>query len=408
MGFKQLFSKRRRKQNVTQDQQQDQNTQEAQVETVPQHQQVDQGFRDVVDKINSNVNDLLRSPNQLKGNDEDLALFHRDEILIGKHVGSGAFSDVYEVSAFKPQPDAENDLTFHQSLARECLTSSCLNGEAQYVIKHLRPKFLEMPRQAFCMAAADLVVEGNFLASLNHPHILGIRGWGKGGAEAYGDGNNDGYFLIVKRLDETLEQRMERWNEEGISDDDLHFECARIGTQISSALEYLHGRNLIFRDLKPDNIGFDVNDKIKIFDFGLCRELPSSGESNSLFSMTGRVGTLRYMSPECALKATYGISSDVYSFSMVLFEMMNRGYKAFAGARREEYLENTCRNGERPEIDASWPIMIQDLLERGWSTTIKERPSMSEINNRLQDVMMDLVLGNPAASEIHDSRQHIR
>ena len=242
------------------------------------------------------------------------------------------------------------------------------------------------------MAAADLIVEGHVLASTRHPNILAIRGWAIAGAHAYSDGSHDGYFLIVDRIYETLSQRMARWRVEKQSQDELLLECVRIATQLASALEYLHNRNMIFRDLKPDNIGFDANGDVKIFDFGLCRHLPSDGVSNdALFSMTGRVGTMVYMSPECALNLRYGVSSDVYSFSLVLFEMMNRGEKAYAGYDREQYLEQVCRNGERPQVDESWPIMMNDLLERSWSTNTEERPTMTEIKLRLQDVMLDML-----------------
>jgi serine/threonine protein kinase len=252
---------------------------------------------------------------------------------------------------------------------------------------------LENPRK-FCMAAADLVIEAKFLADFNHPHILGIRGWTTGGTEGYGDNSHDGYFLIVERLYETLEQRMERWTIKGISDDDLLFECTRIGAQIASALEYLHSKNIIFRDIKPNNIGFDAKNDIKIFDLGLCRELPpKEATTDVVFKMSGKVGTLRYMSPECAMSESYGVSSDVYGFAMVLYEMMNRGQKPFAGYSRNDHMEKACKAGERPVMNESWPIMIQDLLERGWSRNIDERPTMAEVAFRLQDIMMDLMDG---------------
>lgn len=400
MVFKKFLKKRRSSKSKPQEEQPQLPHQQEQQQAVPveapsvalpQHE-VNGEFRRIIDKINSNIK-KLSSSTMTDEQGSDLALFHRDEIVVGKKLGSGGFSDVYEIESFETQPQNDTSLSLYQSLARDTIATTCNAGEVKYALKHLRPKMTENNKK-FCMAAADLVIEAKFLAEFNHPHILGIRGWTATGTEGYSEGSHDGYFLIVERLYETLEQRMERWAEEGISDDDLLYECVRIGSQIASALEYLHAKNIIFRDIKPNNIGFDANNDIKIFDLGLCRELPSGEKTtDAVFKMSGRVGTLRYMSPECAMSEHYGVSSDVYGFSMVLYEMMNRGQKPFEGYSRQDHLDKTCKAGVRPVVNESWPIMIQDLLERAWSPTIEERPSMAEIASRLQDVMMDLMDG---------------
>jgi serine/threonine protein kinase len=370
------------------------------VATAAHQDQHEVEFRTVVDTIVSNVQKLLGPSTDTTAGIEDLAMFYRSEIVVGRRLGTGGFSDVSEVALICPHPHAENSLSFRQTLARECLISSFENGEGKYAIKHLRPELIRKSDKDFTMAAADLIVEGSMLASVRHPHILAIRGWAMAGAQAYSDGSHDGFFLIVDRIYETLSQRMGRWKVAKSSQHERWMECVRIATQLASALEYLHKRNIIFRDLKPDNIGFDANGDIKIFDFGLCRRLPNNGISDdNLFSMTGKVGTMVYMSPECALNLKYGVSSDVYSFSLVLFEMMNCGKKAFAGYDRGLYLEMVCRNGKRPQVDLSWPIMIIDLLERSWSANPDERPSMTEIKDRLHDVMLDMLQNEAGADE---------
>lgn len=57
-------------------------------------------------------------------------------------------------------------------------------------------------------------------------------------------------------------------------------------------------QSVVYRDLKPDNIGFDVRGDVKIFDFGLSRQIPSGKSKDGLYKMTGDTGSPRYMAPE--------------------------------------------------------------------------------------------------------------
>ena len=66
-------------------------------------------------------------------------------------------------------------------------------------------------------------------------------------------------------------------------------------------MSYLHQQQIIFRDLKPTNIGFDVRGDVKLFDFGLARFVSSEDEGDAglnTYNISG-VGTPRYMAPEC-------------------------------------------------------------------------------------------------------------
>ena len=87
--------------------------------------------------------------------------------------------------------------------------------------------------------------------------------------------------------------------------------------QISAAISYLHSHNIIFRDLKPANVGFDVRGDVRIFDFGLARIMPANGDPyTDTFDMSG-AGSPRYMAPECLIGQPYNLKVDVYSFRKV-------------------------------------------------------------------------------------------
>jgi serine/threonine protein kinase len=75
--------------------------------------------------------------------------------------------------------------------------------------------------------------------------------------------------------------------------------CAIILLLYLLALHSIHCNSIIYRDLKPNNVGFDVRGDIKIFDFGLAVEFdPAKAKQNGKYRLTGDTGTIRYMAPE--------------------------------------------------------------------------------------------------------------
>merc|ERR1739844_312023 len=112
-------------------------------------------------------------------------------------------------------------------------------------------------------------------------------------------------------------------------------ERVSIACSLASAFKYLHYHRLIYRDIKPENIGFDSKGIVKIFDFGLCKELrpkdlDSSNETKKTlassferrYKLTEFVGTIPYMSPEVFFGKPYNCFVDVYSFGMLLYEIV--------------------------------------------------------------------------------------
>ena len=118
-----------------------------------------------------------------------------------------------------------------------------------------------------------------------------------------------------------------------------------VAAEIAAGFAYLHRKNILYRDTKPQNIGLDHNGHAKIFDLGLAKELHDGDRRKH----TGNCGTKRYMSPECGRFEHYGLSSDVYSFSLLLWEILSLE-RPFAKLTAKDFSDKVYYGNKRPNI----------------------------------------------------------
>jgi serine/threonine protein kinase len=203
--------------------------------------------------------------------------------------------------------------------------------------------------------------EAQLLACLNHPQI----------AQIYGFEEADGVPAIVMELVEgpTLADRIARGR---IQID----EALPIARQIAEALEAAHEQRIIHRDLKPSNIKVRHDGKVKVLDFGLAKiiERSSTGADSDAHASTvadatlsGQgliLGTAAYMSPEQAAGKVADKRSDLWSFGVVLFEMLT-GKPVFNGDTLPEVLASVLK--APPDwalLPTEVPTTITTLLRR--------------------------------------------
>lgn len=142
----------------------------------------------------------------------------------------------------------------------------------------------------------------------------------------------------------------------------------------------------VHSDLKPDNIGFAADGRVKLFDFGLCASVRAQREKTEQYRLTGNTGTLRYMAPEVVLGRSYHQSVDVYSFGILLWQVAS-GKVPFRDMGKKTYFDRVVVGGQRPRIDARWPLSFAHLLRQCWHEDKHARPSFATIVQELETLV---------------------
>ncbi|KAL7536142.1 hypothetical protein ACHAWF_005373 [Thalassiosira exigua] len=323
------------------------------------------------------------------------------------HLGKGSFSDVFEVvckggrlPGSKSPGAGPRRLPSHARGRRSTFASS-INvaslsrqhraidaARRPYALKCLRPQIRSDVDQ-FTIGAEDLVHETAILANLDHPNIIKLHGRASGSlTNAFV--LNDGYFILLDKLDETLVDRMKAWKDRD-RDHALRLRGPgraqlEVARSAAEALRYLHSKRIVLRDLKPANVGFDSQGALKLFDFGFAIGLPEPSAENPLGLLHDRCGTPRYMSPEVGLSLGYASPADVYSFGILLWETCSLS-KPFAHIRSTDAFDREVFvGGSRPPVGPGWPPQVRALMESCWEARPARRPTMEEVLARLPSV----------------------
>lgn len=147
------------------------------------------------------------------------------------------------------------------------------------------------------------IKEARIQAKFSHPNIVDVLNYIEEG---------DDKFLVLEYIDgKTLEEQLRNSGHLSIE------ESIYISKQILKALEFLHAKGVVHRDVKPSNIMFDKNGVVKVTDFGTAKLL---GDIKN--TKTGLVGSYAYMSPEQISGDEVTEKSDIYSFGVTLYRMV--------------------------------------------------------------------------------------
>ena len=169
-----------------------------------------------------------------------------------------------------------------------------------------------------------------------------------------------------------------------VVDDMTNFEKVCSIYEVCLGMEAVHKAGLIHRDLKPANILIDSNKHVKVSDFGVS--CLSSIESQTQ-SMTGGIGTLKFMAPELLNEShKYNNKVDVYSFGVVAFFVLTGGEMP-----KITFAEQVT--GKKAKIPSEINDVSRDLINNCWSMKADDRPSFSEIIKFIKNNEFRLING---------------
>jgi serine/threonine-protein kinase len=235
-------------------------------------------------------------------------------------------------------------------------------------------KLLPEPFSADPSRVRRFTDEARAASALNHPNILTV----------YHVGEFEGRRYIATELvdGETLRQRLAR-GPLPIA------EALDIALQAAGALQAAHDAGIIHRDIKPENIMIRRDGYVKLLDFGLAKLTSQSavlGHSRTLTRVGDAIGTLDYMAPEQAMGAAVDARADIYSLSVVLYEMLT-------GTLPRELASGS---GDRSASGEVIPLALLQTLRRGLSSDPAARPASAVDFARELEASRSVVRAAPA------------
>ncbi|XP_072155472.1 proto-oncogene tyrosine-protein kinase ROS isoform X1 [Bemisia tabaci] len=325
-----------------------------------------------------NTNILYATSDNCFFDDEEqlksLPHIRRDQITLTKFLGSGAFGEVFEGVAKDTFFNGPTDET------RNCL-------ETRVAIKTLR-------KRASGHEKTEFIKEALLMSNFKHPHILPLLGVCL---------DNDPAFIISELMEGgdllcyLRQKRPLTTTEVGLTLDDL----ITMSLDVVKGCCYLEEMHFVHRDLACRNCLVSSHDPlqriVKIGDFGLARDI----YKNDYYRKEGEgLLPVRWMAPESLVDGVFTSQSDVWSFGVLVWEVLTLGQRPYPARSNLEVL-NFVRNGGRLSKPCNATEQLYELMQRCWSFSPSDRPSFRFCRETLESIK-ETCSNTPLVIEVND------
>jgi len=154
----------------------------------------------------------------------------------------------------------------------------------------------------------------------------------------------------------------------------------KILKNIIKGLDHIHHQKIIHRDFHSGNILYENEDDMVISDLGISKSAMESTDDNEIY------GIISYMAPEIWQRRKYTIASDIYSFGMIMWELMTGRMPFWDQNNDMELIIRICENFRPPIIENS-PKGYNELMQECWNSDLHKRPTSSYINEKLLNMI---------------------
>jgi tetratricopeptide (TPR) repeat protein/TolB-like protein len=227
-------------------------------------------------------------------------------------------------------------------------------------LKHDRAVALKVLRDevAQSVGAERFLQEIRIVAQLQHPHVLTLLDSGEVGGTLY--------YVMPYIEGESLRDKLEREHELPVPD------ALRLLREVADALAFAHGKGVVHRDIKPDNVLLTGRHAV-VADFGVSKALTAATGENKVTTLGVALGTPAYMAPEqAAADATIDHRADIYALGILGYELLT-GRPPFTGSTPQQILGAQVTETPRSvtEIRPAVPETVSSVLMR----CLEKRPA---------------------------------
>ncbi|KAM9551685.1 tyrosine-protein kinase Fyn isoform 3-T5 [Salvelinus alpinus] len=307
----------------------------------------------------------------------------RESLQLIKRLGNGQFGEVWMESAdglcfnltgvcVNCTPDtmglthdsweiARDSLEFEVKLGAGCFAEvwcGTWNGTTKVAVKTLKPG---------TMSPESFLEEAQIMKKLRHDKLV----------QLYAVVSEEPIYIVTEYMGKgSLLDFLKDGEGRGLKLPNL----VDMAAQVAAGMAYIERMNYIHRDLRSANILVGDNLVCKIADFGLARLI----EDNEYTARQGAKFPIKWTAPEAALYGKFTIKSDVWSFGILLTELVTKGRVPYPGMNNREVLEQVER-GYRMPCPQDCPISLHELMVQCWKKDAEERPTFEYLQAFLED-----------------------